>query len=183
MSTASSPSEFDDDFPKHDLKLPEELRGELAREIGEVITASEELRTRIKDASRLICVGDVVTMTLLQMDIEPDVAVFDYRTERSEDERVKERIAEMRGDLIRVRNPQGTITREMWRAVRDAVRGHGTVKIEVEGEEDLASLVAIACSPEGAYVIYGIPGRGPMVVPVDSTTRAIATSAIRRMRR
>jgi uncharacterized protein (UPF0218 family) len=181
MSTGSSPSEFDDDFPQHDLRLPEELREELSGAIGEVIPVPETLRQRLKGASRVICVGDVVTMTLLQMNIEPDVAVFDYRTRRSEDRRAKERIAEMSGTLIKVRNPQGGITRDLWRAVRDAVRGQGKVKIEVAGEEDLASLVALACSPEGAYVIYGLPGRGLMLVPVDGTTRAIATGAIRRM--
>ncbi|HIH00536.1 TPA: DUF359 domain-containing protein [Thermoplasmata archaeon] len=183
MSTASSPSEFDEDFPERDLRLPDDMREELAREIGDVVTDPEELRERLKDAPKIVSVGDVVTMTLLQMDIQPDVAVFDYKTKRSDEERAKERIAGMSGTLIRVRNPQGMITRDLWRAVRDAVRGDERVKVEVTGEEDLASLVALACSPEGAYVIYGLPGRGPMVVPVDSTTRAIATSAIRRMRR
>jgi uncharacterized protein (UPF0218 family) len=183
MSTESSPSEFGEDFPEHDLRLPDELRVDLSREIGEVVSATETLRERLTGCSKVICVGDVVTMTLLQMNIEPDVAVFDYRTQRSEDKHAKERIAGMRGALIKVRNPQGMITRDLWRAVRDAVRGQEQVKIEVAGEEDLASLVAIACSPEGAYVIYGLPGRGLMLVPVDGTTRAIATGAIRRMTR
>lgn len=183
MSTESSPSEFGEDFPEHDLRLPDELREELSKEIGEVVTATETLRERLAGCPKVICVGDVVTMTLLEMDIEPDVAVFDYRTQRSEDRRAKERIAGMTGTLVRVRNPQGMITRDLWRAVRDAVRGQGRVKVEVAGEEDLAALVALACSPEGAYVIYGLPGRGLMLVPVDGTTRAIATGAIRRMTR
>jgi uncharacterized protein (UPF0218 family) len=181
MSMENSPSEFGEEFPEHDLRLPDELREELSRQIGEIIP-DEQLVERLKDRPRVVCVGDTVTMTLLQKNIEPDVAVFDYRTQRSEDEGAKERIAGMRGSLIRVRNPQGMITRDLWRAVRDAVRGQARVKIEVAGEEDLAALVAIACSPEGTYVIYGLPGRGLMLVPVDSATRAFATRAVRRMR-
>jgi uncharacterized protein (UPF0218 family) len=181
MSTESSPSEFDEDFPEHDLYLPDELREELSRQIGEIVP-DDEIVGRLKGRQRVVCVGDIVTMTLLQRNIEPDVAVFDYRTQRSEDEGAKERIAGMRGDLIRVRNPQGMITRDLWRAVRDAVRGQTRVKIEVAGEEDLAALVAIACSPEGTCVIYGLPGKGLMLVPVDDASRAFANRAVRRMR-
>jgi len=182
MSTGSSPSEFGDDFPKHDLRLPEELREELARQIGEIVP-DDALTDRLRCCPRVVCVGDVVTMTLLQRNIEPDVAVFDYRTRRSEDENSKESIVGMRGELIKVENPPGVITRELWRVMRDAVQSQGRVKIEVAGEEDLAALVAIACSPDGTCVIYGLPGRGLMLVPVDNATRAFATNAIRRMKR
>jgi len=182
MSTESSPSEFDDDFPEHDLRLPEELREELSRQIGEMVP-DEALKGRLKRCPRVVSVGDIVTMTLLQRNIEPDVAVFDYRTRRSEDQSAKEMIAEMRGDLIKVQNPQGMITRELWRVMRDAVQGKSRMKVEVAGEEDLAALVAIACSKDGTCVIYGLPGRGLMLVPVNDATRAFATNAIRRMKR
>lgn len=182
MSMGSSPSEFGDDFPRHDLRLPEELREELSRQIGEMVP-DEALEDRLKGCQKVVCVGDVVTMTLLRKNIEPDVAVFDYRTRRSKDESAKEKIAGMKGVLIKVQNPQGMITRELWHVMRDAVQGESRVKIEVAGEEDLAALVAIACSPGGTCVIYGLPGRGLMLVPVDDATRAFATSAIRRMRR
>ncbi len=182
MSTGSSPSEFGDDFPKHDLRLPEELREELSKQIGEMVP-DDALKDRLKRCPRVVCVGDVVTATLLERDIEPDVAVFDYRTRRSEDDSAKERIVGMRGDLVKVENPKGMITRGLWRVMRDAVQSKGRTKVEVAGEEDLAALVAIACSPDGTCVIYGLPGHGLMLVPVDNDTRAFATSAIRRMKR
>ncbi|MBU0684726.1 MAG: DUF359 domain-containing protein [Thermoplasmatota archaeon] len=182
MSTASSPSEFDESFPQKDLELPENLREELARPIGKLVSAWA-LRKHIEGSPRIVSVGDVVTITLLQMKLEPDVAVFDYKTQRSEDYKAKERIGKMGGKLVKVENPPGRITRALWKAVRDAVNGKERIKIEVSGEEDLAALVAIATAPEGVQVIYGLPKKGLMVVRVDAETRAMATGAIKRMAR
>ncbi|MCU0852959.1 MAG: GTP-dependent dephospho-CoA kinase family protein [Thermoplasmata archaeon] len=100
-----------------------------------------------------------------------------------EDYKAKERIAKMSGRLVKVENPPAKITRALWKAVREAVNAKERVKIEVSGEEDLASLVAIALAPEGAHVIYGIPKRGLMVVEVNTETRALATAAIKKMAR
>jgi uncharacterized protein (UPF0218 family) len=126
-------------------------------------------------------VGDVVTVTLLQMGMVPDVAVFDYKTQRSEEYASKARIEKMKGRLVKVENPPARITKAMWKAVKEAVLAQDTVKVEVSGEEDLAALVAIVNAPEGAQVIYGIPDKGMMVVSVDRDTRALASAAVRRM--
>lgn len=180
MSTGSSPSEFDESFPQKDLELPEDLREELARPIGKLVSVWS-LRKHIEGSPRVISVGDVVTITLLQMKSEPDVAVFDYKTQRSEDYKAKERIAKMSGRLVKVENPPGRITPALWRAVKEAVRAKDRVKIEVQGEEDLAALVAIAVAPEGAHVIYGLPKRGLMVVEINRETKALAAAAIKKM--
>lgn len=180
MSTESSRSEFDESFPSKDLVLPDDMREELARPIGKFVSAWA-LSKHLKGSPRVISVGDVVTITLLQMKLEPDVAVFDYKTQRSEDYKSKERIAKMSGKLVKVESPPGRITPALWKAVRDAVRGHERVKIEVMGEEDLASLVAIVNAPDGSDVIYGIPKRGLMVVKVDKESRSLATLAIKKM--
>ncbi|OGS43645.1 MAG: hypothetical protein A3K76_04285, partial [Euryarchaeota archaeon RBG_13_57_23] len=156
------------------------MREELARPIGKFVSAWA-LSKHLNGSSRVISVGDVVTVTLLQMKLEPDVAVFDYKTQRSEDYKSKERIANMSGRLVKVESPAGRITPALWKAVRDAVRSKDRVKIEVVGEEDLASLVAIVYAPDGAHVIYGIPKRGLMVVTVDKESRSLATVAIKRM--
>ncbi len=182
MSTASSPSEFDDSFPQKDLELPEDLREELGKPIGKLVSAWS-LRKHLENSPRTISVGDVVTITLLQMKLEPDVAVFDYKTQRSEDYKAKERIAKMGGRLVKVENPPAKITRALWKAVKEAVNARDRVKIEVVGEEDLAALVAIATAPEGAHVIYGLPKRGMMVVEVNRDSRELASAAIRKMAR
>jgi len=182
MSTASSPSGFAESFPEKDLELPDDLREELGRPIGKLVSAWS-LRKHIEGSPRVIAVGDVVTITLLQMKLEPDVAVFDYKTQRSEDYKAKERIGRMAGRLVKVENPPARITRALWRAVRDAANAKEKVKIEVQGEEDLAALVAMATAPDRTHVIYGLPQRGLMVVEVNSETRALAEAAIKRMAR
>ena len=180
MSTASTPSEFGESFPEDDLVLPDDLRDELARPIGRIVPAGEVGR-HIEGAPRVVTVGDVVTVTLLRMGLVPDVAVFDYRTQRSDERASRAHIAKMKGRLVKVENPAGMITRGLWRAVREAVRAKDTVKVEVAGEEDLAALVAIINAPEGAQVIYGIPNKGLMVVGVDEGSRAFASAAVKRM--
>jgi len=182
MSTASSPSGFAEDFPVKDLELPEEMREELAKPIGKLVSAWA-LRKHIEGSPRIISVGDVVTITLLQMKLEPDVAVFDYKTQRSEDYKAKERISKMTGRLVKVENPPGKITRALWKAIKEAANAKERIKIEVVGEEDLAALVAIATAPTGAHVIYGLPKKGMMVVQVDDRSRALAEAAIKRMAR
>lgn len=180
MSTGSSPSGFAESFPEKDLVLPEDMRAELAKPIGELVSAWA-LRKHIEGSLRTIAVGDVVTITLLQMKLEPDVAVFDYRTQRSEDYKAKERISKMGGRLVKVENPAGKITRALWRAVKEAANAKERIKIEVSGEEDLAALVAIAVAPKGAHIIYGLPQKGLVVVQVDDETRTKAVAAIKRM--
>ncbi|MBU1157853.1 MAG: DUF359 domain-containing protein [Candidatus Thermoplasmatota archaeon] len=180
MSTASSPCGFDESFPADDLVLPDDMREELARPFGELVGVTD-LNERIKGARRVITVGDVVTTTLLDLGIEPDLAVFDYKTQRSIDCGSRNRIETMSGTLVTVVNPAGKITPGMWRAVRDAARSDARTKVKVEGEEDLAALVAIAYAPEGAQIIYGIPNKGLAVVDVNGESRAFATAAINRM--
>ena len=183
MSTASSPSGFDESFPEEDLVLPEDLRKELSEpRLGEMV-AEERLVGTLEGSPRVICVGDVVTATLLDLGREPDVAVFDYRTRRGDDPSARRRISGMGGTLVQVANPPGTITKALWRAVRNAVKGADKVKIEVAGEEDLAALAAIANAPDGAHVIYGLPQRGLMVVRVDEDARAAVIAVISRMTR
>ena len=180
MSTASSPSGFDESFPEKDLVLPDRMREELARPIGKLVSAWA-LRKHIEGSPRVVAVGDVVTITLLQMKLEPDVAVFDYKTQRLEDYKARERISKMGGKLVQVSNPPGKITRALWKEVKEAVNGRDRLKIEVSGEEDLAALVAIALAPDGTHVIYGLPNKGLMVVQVDDESRKLAVTAIKRM--
>lgn len=182
MLTASSPSEFAESFPERDLELPDDMREELAKPFGKMVSA-RALRKHIECSPRVVTVGDVVTITLLQMKMEPDVAVFDYRTQRSEDHTVKERISKMSGKVVKVENPPGKITRALWRAVKEAVNAKERIKIEVVGEEDLAALVAIATAPKGSHIIYGLPRKGLVVVETDDRMRSAAVAAIKRMAR
>ena len=179
MSTASSPS-GSDDLPEVDLVLPEELRSELRRLYGKLMTG-DEVPFAVRECKMLISVGDVVTFDLLGNGISPRIAVYDGKTERVERNELLERIAEMDGLVVRVRNPPAMITADTIRAVKEAIGRKENTKILVDGEEDLAALVCIALAPQGSCVVYGYPGKGVVLVKIDQEAITIARSLISRM--
>lgn len=148
------------------LVLPEDKRhyfkspfGRLSPSVRDVIPG---LGNRI-----IYSVGDVVTYYLIQNGIIPDVAVIDGHTMR-EPCKFSPAVFSRR---MHARNPPGTLTREMVQALHDAVNKEPPVLIIVEGEEDLAVIPLVICSPEGAVILYGQPGEGVVVCEVDWKAR------------
>ncbi|MEM4069082.1 MAG: DUF359 domain-containing protein, partial [Thermoplasmatales archaeon] len=64
----------------------------------------------------------------------------------------------------------------------EAIRSKGNTIIEVEGEEDLASIPAIVLAPDGAIVIYGVPDKGIAVYEVGEVLRKSVTDLISTIR-
>ena len=156
--------------------LPDEIRGELSRPLGPVISTEE---SDFLSDEFVISVGDVCSITLYHRGIMPHLAVLDGRTRRSSHTEAET----FQGySVVRVRNPQGTISSEMWSAVEKAMESAENTLIMVEGEEDLAALPCILMAPEGAYVVYGIPDEGMCVVKVDENARKKVKEALSMMR-
>jgi hypothetical protein len=67
---------------------------------------------------------------------------------------------------LHVKNPIGMISDDLWEAIKTVYQHlqNGPYCIEVDGEEDLASLAAIYLAPGGVTVIYGLPNKGVVVV-------------------
>ena len=138
--------------------LPDDNRDMLRQPIGAIL--QEEDLTGAPSRP-LIAVGDMVTATLQRQGITPDVSVVDYRVERSPcDDAIKQAVQRAGETVHQVGNPPGVITEELWQAVETALASHTATRIEVDGEEDLAALAAIALAPMGATVLYGLPSRG-----------------------
>jgi uncharacterized protein (UPF0218 family) len=78
--------------------------------------------------------------------------------------------------VVYVENPRGTITEEAAAAVRKALEGAEEVHLVVDGEEDLLTLVAVLHAPVGAFVVYGQPREGVVVVRVTSEKKAEAAA-------
>ena len=76
--------------------------------------------------------------------------------------------------IVRVRNPQGTITDEAEAAVRTALKEKEYTHIVVDGEEDLLIPVAVLHAPENALIIYGQPYQGVVVVKATAEKRVQA---------
>lgn len=153
------------------LRLPDEFRPLLKRPLGELFPSTEPAIERLKQLrpSRLIAVGDVVTAELLAAGIKPDVVVIDFRVMRgSAGDKLKREIGRFQATIMRVKNPAGTITKEL----REAFEVEKfPSKIIVDGEEDLATIPAVLSAPLGSVVVYGQPGEGMVLVEVTERKR------------
>ena len=151
-------------------RLPEELRARLATPLGKVYTAEEakgtDFERLVRGAPMTVTVGDRVTDTLGAIGRTPDVQVVDGFERRIP--REVPTVPHVR--LVRVKNPAGTLTTDAIDGMREAFMGKKPVRVQVEGEEDLMAMLAIALAPVSAIVFYGQPGVG--VVAVKATAMA-----------
>ncbi len=160
--------------------LPEDRRDEMREPLGELI--SEDDISKMDMDGMVVAVGDVVTATLIKHGIEPDISVVDYRTGREDsDDEAKSVIRSVEGDVVNVSNPPGEITDEMWNAIKHSYESGGRVRIEVDGEEDLAALPAICLAPDGTSVLYGLPSEGIVFVKVGDYERNKVLSFLKKM--
>lgn len=150
--------------------VPESLRAALAATYGPVL-AGPAADERIRGLSLFASCGDRVTQRAIELDNLPRVGIVDYKTRRNEpvDPAAFQRLSQ-RGRR-RVVNPAGMVTESLRAAVRELLASTGGL-VEVEGEEDLGSLVLVESLPVGATVIYGIPGEGVSFVTVDAAAQA-----------
>ncbi|MDY6775337.1 MAG: DUF359 domain-containing protein [Halobacteria archaeon] len=169
------------------IELPKDLRSELKEPLGPVYTEIDEaVEGRDADTDgdrdpRYITVGDIVTYHFLVEGILPDVSVVDGMTERHEvDEEVVERWLEI-PDSLEVENPAGTVTRDLLNGLCQGLESDDSIRVDVDGEEDLATLPVIAKADIGDTVVYGQPGEGMVFVDVTEEKKDEAVSLMRRM--
>lgn len=145
--------------------LPDRYRELFRQPFGTLYTSFEQILPFLP-GNLVFSVGDVVTTNLLLTGKPPDIAIIDGQTMRRPYPGVT--IPDYR--LVQVKNPAGGLTDELIEETRMAVDLLGTV-IQVEGEEDLAVVPLALCSPEGAYIIYGQPGEGVVLLQITEDTR------------
>ncbi|MDH4123027.1 MAG: DUF359 domain-containing protein [Thermoplasmata archaeon] len=181
MSTGSLPFVSADRTISRDLTLPDELRAELARPYGTVIEA-HLLPGYLRGCRRMLAVGDIVNKSLIEIGIQPDIMIFDCSTQRGPcDESTIKVLQKVEAQNIKVDNPSGSLTANLWNAiVRSLISGKKT-KIEVHGEEDLASLACIELAGEGDCVIYGIPDEGISVIRINEGIKTIVRNILIKM--
>ena len=146
--------------------LPDALKDTLKGYIGQLVDEPTLLRLAKKE-KYIVSVGDKVTYTLLKNGISPILCIVDYVLERKAYPSEMKKVIEGFGKShVCIKNPPGTISDELWNAIKAVFSdlNSGPVCIEVEGEEDLASLAAIYLAPGGVTVIYGLPNKGVVVV-------------------
>ena len=181
MPRDATPSVSSDTAGEEGWLVPDALRPDLAKRYGPVLSGPTVLE-RLRTLGEFAACGDRVTADALAGGCVPKLAVIDYHTLRSERVERKRFDVLARVRRVSVRNPPGLLTDRLWNAVGDLWRAGGGL-VEVEGEEDLASLALVAQLPAGATVIYGIPGAGVSFVLVDATAKDHVQKLLSRMER
>jgi GTP-dependent dephospho-CoA kinase len=153
-------------------RLPIALRSRLSKPLGRVFSQNEaggvEFRNMAAVAPMVVTVGDRVTDTLQSVGRTPEVQVVDGFERRQKREYPKAPYAR----LIKVKNPAGAVTVDAIEGVRAAFMGKKPVRVQVDGEEDLMAMLAIAMAPVSAMVFYGQPGVGLVAVKANAISKA-----------
>ncbi|MEL9929907.1 MAG: DUF359 domain-containing protein [Sulfolobales archaeon] len=171
------------------LRLPDELRQELSRPVGYFIEGLDHMSVALRALNiirgrRCWCVGDQVVRSFINAGFVPDIAVIDRKTSRSKpvDMSDVEKIYRDSGSIHIIRNPPGYINLEVIDLIREISSDRGRHHLViVEGEEDLISLAVLGYAPIGDVLIYGIPGRGIVIIFIDPDMKSRALDVMRRM--
>ena len=154
------------------FELPEVRREDYSGPWGPVVAGG--LRGYVSGVKGLVCVGDVVSRYCLELSdvTESLILVYDGRTRR----------VDVWGELrvqgfrrIALVNRRSTVSLDAYRVLCNLI-GLGEVRavLEVEGEEDMIALPAIACLKSGWATVYGIPGVGACIVRYSTLNARIA---------
>ena len=167
------------------LILPEKLRKRLKKPLGTLIAGNfDETVKRFREIlakekpARLIAVGDAVSESLMKNGVFPDVFIIDNKVMRKEITPLKfgaER-------TLYAKNPAGTISKEAWEKIKNALNSDLQTKIIIDGEEDLLALPAVLFAPEKSFVVYGQPREGMVVIKVTEEKRREVKSIIDEMK-
>lgn len=161
-----------------DRKLPDDRRYLFKRSIGRDL--EEEEIIKLDKGSKLVTVGDVVSLVVRKYGVVPFLSIYDGMTERHEMTEFSNLVKNNGWEEIKVRNPPKMITAELIEAVKNAFKGNTHI-IKVEGEEDLATIVCMAFAPYDTNIIYGWPGKGMKLVTTNELVRKEAEMLIEMM--
>lgn len=161
-----------------DRKLPDNRRDLFKRPIGCDLEENEIIK--LDKGSKLVTVGDVVSLVVRKHGIVPFLSIYDGMTERHEMTEFSNLVKKSGWEEIEVKNPPKMITAELIEAVKNAFKGNTHI-IKVDGEEDLATIVCMAFAPYGTNIIYGWPGKGMKLVTTNELIRKEAETLIEMM--
>ncbi len=171
--------------PLH-LKLPVKLREKLSNPIGDLLVGEpneviQSFKEKFTSYKYLITVGDVVSRTFLEANLNPNLIITDGQTKRS---KLENKLNVKGYKISRTESKAAEISRESWIAIQEAfldVFEKINVHIEVKGEEDLLVLPVILEAPENSLVIYGQPNEGAVVIRVTQSKKFLIRKIIDEM--
>ena len=159
-----------------DYVMTGKLDPELKEPSGDLFTGPDDVRELAMSSALesiedgiLVAVGDITVLTLLDMEIIPDIAFVDGYTKRKElSKKVDLRAFDT---VIRCINPAGYLTASLITAIDTAIHSDGTVCVDVDGEEDLAPIIIHLLAPLGSNIIYGQPGEGVVLAQTSEVMK------------
>ena len=160
--------------------MPEVLRSSLGRGfLGVRVCGDEERVTRrlldlLGECRGVVVVGDFACSRLVEAGYVPGVCVVDGTTRRTEAQPLAVGLFDR---TVECENPRSHVCLEAAERLAEAVRASELGErslVLVYGEEDLLALPAIAWSPPGWCVVYGLPGCGAELVVVDEGAAEVA---------
>ncbi|GEM_PF-248385 len=126
----------------------------------------------------IVTVGDFVTKSFLKEKIKVNVAIFDLFLENKQVEESYN--LNFFKEVFKIKNPRGTITKNSYLTVKEALK-KDSVAILVDGEEDLLALVAILESDANSLIAFGLPNFGIELVNVNKRKKFILRKLIQTM--
>lgn len=166
------------------LRLPEELRTELAKPYGKLYRDGERVLEKvaeIRDAKLVAVVGDFVAYCAFKVGIFPQIVIIDGKTLR---EKNLELDIPEGYEIIEVNNPASFLTSELVKAIEKAVKSAEDGKralIFVIGEEDLAVMPLAIFMPSGSLILYGQPKEGVVALVIDQEKKLLILKLLKQM--
>lgn len=132
----------------------------------------------IQKSPILISVGDKVSRDLFTNNFNLNLIIIDNKCMRK---RIKPKKFFVE-KIFSAKNPPGTITDQAIKAIIDALESSKRAQIVIDGEEDLLSLIAILHAPINAFVIYGQPNEGIVVIKVSEKSKEDVKKILKEMK-
>jgi len=128
-------------------------------------------------------VGDIVSETFLKHGWPVSLYVFDQKTLRQDYSSVSLQQLMDTTPVTALTNPAGQITKELtaWLSTycdQLSSQQASTTILNIEGEEDLATVAAVLLAPLGARVYYGQPNQGMVELEITETLKEKFSKAL-----
>jgi len=163
--------------------LPNNIRHLLKEPVGQLVN-ERELINLLRSEKYIVSIGDIVTYTILKNEIKPIICIIDFKTRRGKcSSDIVKTIKSFGKKNILIKNPAGTISDELWDIIEKSLKNYENIslRIEIDGEEDLASLAVVYLAPSDVTIIYGLPDKGVLIIKPTSENKRKAKQILDKM--
>jgi GTP-dependent dephospho-CoA kinase len=172
---------------KNVLILPDHLRDAMRHPLGKVSRDTASITKQLESCPLIIAVGDIVTLSLLQINLPAAISIIDGRTRRhtlTKDE--NDQLLHSSNNIQRFNNAPATIHTRVVDGFRKAIKTylarHKNQILQIHGEEDLLALPAMLLAPLGSIVLYGQVDLGVVVNEITEEKKKEIERLLRKFR-